>query len=194
MDSLEELAGSQAHSLTTQIAERRNPGPEKAAIAAETHRRILAAMDELDDEFRIVLVLRDIEEMDYAEIARVLKPGGRMLVSDIVVQELPAWVRENTTLYSGCVAGAINEEDYIAGLQAAGLTDVEVLDRIVYTSAQLKVFASSELKGDGGCCGGDSGGDAGCDPHGLSDEQIATISTELADKVWSAHFTAHKAD
>ena len=42
------------------------------AIAAETQRRILAALDELDEEFRIVLVLRDIEEMDYAQIAAVL--------------------------------------------------------------------------------------------------------------------------
>ena len=72
IDSLEELYGSQAHSLTTQLAERRYPRPETMAIAAETQRRILAALDELDEEFRIVLVLRDIEEMDYAQIAAVL--------------------------------------------------------------------------------------------------------------------------
>ena len=62
----------------------------------------------------------------FAEIARVLKPGGRMLVSDIVVENLPDWVRENKALYTSCVAGAISEKEYLDGLQAAGLENVGV--------------------------------------------------------------------
>ena len=81
----------------------------------------------------------------FSEIARVLKPGGRMLVSDIVVAELPDWARENQKLYTSCVAGAISEESYIAGLEQAGLEDVEIRDRIVYDEAQLKGFIKSDL-------------------------------------------------
>jgi arsenite methyltransferase len=53
----------------------------------------------------------------FREIARVLKPGGRMLVSDIVAKDLPAAVREMTDLYASCVSGAISEEEYLAGLR-----------------------------------------------------------------------------
>jgi RNA polymerase sigma-70 factor (ECF subfamily) len=56
---------------------RPDSGPEQMAVAAETHRRVLAALEELDDEFRVVVVLRDIEQMNYVEIADVLGiPAG----------------------------------------------------------------------------------------------------------------------
>ncbi|MDO8632640.1 MAG: arsenite methyltransferase, partial [Phycisphaerales bacterium] len=73
----------------------------------------------------------------FAEIARVLRPGGRMLVSDIVVEELPDWVRRDVALYASCVSGAIREDEYLDGLRRAGLVDVEVRERIVYDEAQL---------------------------------------------------------
>lgn len=77
MDLLDESGGSQAASLAEEAAGRRGVRPDEAAMAAETQHRVLAAMDELDDESRIVLVLRDIEEMDYGQIAQVLDlPGG----------------------------------------------------------------------------------------------------------------------
>jgi len=58
--------------LTASTAARPEPGPRAAAIAAETNERVMAALDELDEEFRVVVVLRDIEEMDYAQVADVL--------------------------------------------------------------------------------------------------------------------------
>ena len=73
----------------------------------------------------------------FAEIARVLRPGGRLLVSDIVAEEIPAWLRDNESLYNSCIAGAISEEDYLAGLRAAGLADVEVRERLVYEAVQI---------------------------------------------------------
>ena len=83
----------------------------------------------------------------FNEIARVLKPGGQMLISDIVVENLPDWVRENEILYSSCVAGAISEAEYVAGLREAGLVDIDVRDRLVYDMAMLKGLIQSELAG-----------------------------------------------
>ena len=63
----------------------------------------------------------------FAEAVRVLKPGGRLCVSDVVSRgRLPDALRRSAELYAGCVAGAIDETDYLAGLQAAGLEAVEV--------------------------------------------------------------------
>jgi arsenite methyltransferase len=90
----------------------------------------------------------------FAEIARVLKPGGRMLVSDIVAEDLPAEISGNRRLYSSCLAGAISENAYLDGLRRAGLVDVEVKDRHVYDTAQIEAFIGSELReAETGCCG-----------------------------------------
>jgi len=59
------------------------------------------------------------------EAFRVLKPGGRFAVSDIVLQrELPADVQRSVALWTGCVAGALVRDDYRARLEAAGFTEV----------------------------------------------------------------------
>jgi SAM-dependent methyltransferase len=64
----------------------------------------------------------------FREIARVLRPGGRMGVSDIVADDLltPAQRAERGT-YVGCIAGALSFREFRTGLRAAGLTDVEVV-------------------------------------------------------------------
>lgn len=81
----------------------------------------------------------------FKEIARVLRPGGQMLVSDIVVKEMPKELLEATTAYAACIGGAISEEDYLAGLRAAGLTDVAVRDRLAYSASQLEGFIAKRL-------------------------------------------------
>lgn len=91
----------------------------------------------------------------FSEIARVLKPGGRMLVSDIVAEDLPAEIAANRQLYSSCLAGAIGEKAYLDGLREAGLVEVEVKDRLVYNASQIEAFIGSELQEAGTrCCGG----------------------------------------
>ncbi len=58
---------------------------------------------------------------------RVLKPGGRMLISDIVTQgELPNEIRENLEMWAACVAGALDEKDYLQKIKNAGFKKVEV--------------------------------------------------------------------
>ncbi len=122
----------------------------------------------------------------FAEIARVLRPGGRMLVSDIVIENLPDWLRRDERLYCSCIAGAISEAAYIEGLNQAGLTDVEVRERLVYDQDQLADFIQSELPESaetGGCCGG-----VASDPDGARQAAKA-----LVGQVWSAKFFARKA-
>jgi ubiquinone/menaquinone biosynthesis C-methylase UbiE len=61
------------------------------------------------------------------EIARVLKPGGRVGVSDVVAEDnLTAEDRAERGSYVGCIAGALSKSEYVAGLEAAGFEDVSV--------------------------------------------------------------------
>ncbi|HKQ58786.1 MAG TPA: arsenite methyltransferase [Candidatus Eisenbacteria bacterium] len=64
----------------------------------------------------------------FREALRVLKPGGRMLVSDLVLtRPLPPEAQKNVDLYVGCVAGASLREDYLQAMRDAGFADVTVL-------------------------------------------------------------------
>ncbi len=78
----------------------------------------------------------------FAEIARVLRPGGRLSVTDIVVDGLPEELRGSQSLYDSCVAGAIPEADYVAGLRSAGLVDVQAEELVVYDASMLRGLAS----------------------------------------------------
>jgi len=73
MTGPEDCDENQSASLTASMAQRREARPDEAAEAAEVHRRVMQALEELDEEFRLVVFLRDMEDMDYAEIADVLE-------------------------------------------------------------------------------------------------------------------------
>jgi SAM-dependent methyltransferase len=73
----------------------------------------------------------------FKEAFRVLKPGGRLSVTDIMVEELPWFLRRSTSLYTSCVAGAISETQYLNGLLTAGFPDVQVTERIIYDHDQV---------------------------------------------------------
>jgi SAM-dependent methyltransferase len=92
-----------------------------------------------------VINLSPEKDRVFAEIARVLKPGGRISISDIVIERLPWWVRRSGRLHSACIAGAISEAEYVAGLESAGLEDVEVSGRLIYEASQLAGLAESEV-------------------------------------------------
>jgi arsenite methyltransferase len=74
----------------------------------------------------------------FREVARVLKPGGRLVVSDIVLDRaLPEALASDLLAWVGCVAGAERREAYFAQLAAAGLTSVEVVKEVDYAETLL---------------------------------------------------------
>jgi arsenite methyltransferase len=83
----------------------------------------------------------------FREIARVLKPGGRLAVSDIALkQDLPEVIAKSVAAYVGCIAGAIRIDDYRTGLLAAGFEHVEIVD----SGADLNAYA--KVENQSGCC------------------------------------------
>jgi arsenite methyltransferase len=83
----------------------------------------------------------------FREIARVLKPGGRVSISDIALKhELPEVVAHSMAAYVGCIAGAILIDDYRASLLAAGFQHVEIVD----SGADLNAYA--KVDNQAGCC------------------------------------------
>jgi arsenite methyltransferase len=75
------------------------------------------------------------------EAFRVLKPGGRFAVSDVVVRgDVPPAIRQNMELWIGCVAGALTDTDYLAKLAAAGFENAAIEVTRVYTVDDAKEF------------------------------------------------------
>ncbi|MDH4221554.1 MAG: arsenite methyltransferase [Candidatus Bathyarchaeota archaeon] len=88
----------------------------------------------LEDEIFDVLIsncvinLSPDKDKVFGEAFRVLKPGGRVLISDIVTQgELPNEIRENPEMWAACIAGALDEKVYLQKIMNAGFEKVEVI-------------------------------------------------------------------
>jgi arsenite methyltransferase len=119
--------------------------------------------------------------MSDIEIHRVLRTDGRFSISDIVAEPIPDWILKLGMLYSACISGAIPEAEYLDGLRKAGLTDVQVSDRLVYDSEQLASLLDPET-GAGCCCGSES----------LPRDQLRPVTEALAGKVASIRVVGRK--
>lgn len=137
--------------MTDEMVERARRNIEASGLGnAEVRKGLIEAMPVEDASVdwvisNCVINLSPEKEKVFAEIARVLRPGGRMLVSDMVVEKMPAWLRGVQELYGSCISGAISESEYVGGLEKAGLADVEVRDRQVYDTSALRDFLVSEV-------------------------------------------------
>jgi len=134
---------------------RRNAGKRQAAGAnanVEFHLATIDALPLADSSVdcvisNCVINLAPDKPAVFREIARVLKPGGRLAVSDIALkQPLPAELSHDVMAYVGCIAGAILIEDYRQGLVEAGFSNVEVVD----SGADLNAYA--KIENQAGCC------------------------------------------
>jgi arsenite methyltransferase len=184
--------------MTPEMVERaRRNAASQGAANVEFH---LAAIDQLplaDASVdclisNCVINLAPDKPAVFREAFRVLKPGGRLAVSDIALKRpLPAEVSQSVLAYVGCVAGALLIEDYEHALREAGFDAVQVVD----TRKDLNAYAKAENAS--GCCapaaapaGGLPLAGAGCGPAPPAD---AGFHGDLADLLRRYHVNDYAA-
>jgi len=113
-----------------------------------------------------VINLVPSKDRAFKEAFRVLKPGGRLAVSDIVLlRDLPEFVKRSTDAYIGCLAGAIMKEDYLNIIKSAGFMNIKVMDETAFPIESLvSESAGSPIK----------------DMPELSKEQLRNVSDSVS--------------
>ncbi|MFQ5452982.1 MAG: arsenite methyltransferase [Candidatus Zixiibacteriota bacterium] len=111
----------------------------------------------------------------FAEAYRVLKPGGQMMISDIVTLGLPDEYRNDIMAWVGCIAGAVDEDEYIKLVKDTGFSEVEIKGKMIYNSQSLSTLANDAC---------------GC---GTDDKAVdKSVVDKYADKVASVRLYAKK--
>ncbi len=84
----------------------------------------------------------------FSEIWRILKDGGRIVISDIVSEgPIPPEIKVNNQLWGECIAGALTEEEFVASLEEAGFYGIELLQKVVYRDVEGYKFNSVTVRG-----------------------------------------------
>lgn len=166
--------------MTDEMIEVCRKNLEKANIAnAEVRKGEMESMPVADDETDWIISNRVInlspdKEKVFSESYRVLKSGGQMLISDIVTLGLPDEYRDDISAWVGCIAGAVEEDEYLQLMRNAGFEDVKIVDKMVYSKEMICGLTND---------------DRGCGPEdekSLSKENIFNY----ADKIASVRFYA----
>lgn len=176
--------------MTDEMLGRARKNAERAgATNAEFHKGTIDALPLPDASAdciisNCVINLAPDKRAVFREMARVLKPGGRVAVSDIALKKpLPPEIGQDLLAYVGCIAGAIPIEEYRDGLKEAGFSHVEIID----SGADLNAYA--QIDGQVGCCGGEMasepepvsiGAASCCTPAPAGSSECCTPATPVA--------------
>ncbi len=169
--------------MTTEMLELARKNAQKAGVAnAEFHHTTIDKLPLSDASVdcvisNCVINLAPDKPAVFREVARVLKPGGRLAVSDIALKKpLPAEIGQDLMAYVGCIAGAVLIDEYRRQLAEAGFAAVQVID----TGADLNAYA--KVENQGGCCSPPSSlpvADAACCSTTPSDDGLHRRLLEL---------------
>lgn len=165
-DSMLELAARNKEKVGLSNVEFRRGHIEQMPVSANSVDVIIS---------NCVINLSADKDAVFREAFRVLKPGGRFAVSDVVTRgDVPAEFRKALDLWAGCLSGALDENDYMGRLRTAGFADVAIVDHAELQGSEIEEWAedTAQAKG-GGCCASD-------------------LTGELADKIYSAKIWAYK--
>jgi len=173
--------------MTAEMLERARAGQQKLGLTnVEFHQATIDRLPLPDNSVDCVIsncVINLVPDKlaVFREILRVLKPGGRVALSDIALkQELPSEVKQSVEAYVGCISGAILIDDYRSQLEQAGFASVVVTD----TGSDLNAYA---MASDGGCCGG---GSCGSDEKSLHDG-LASVMQSFDANAYAASVRVH---
>jgi len=130
--------------MTPEMIEKAVKNAQKAGVEEMVEFR-LGEMENMpiDDESvdwiisNCVINLSPDKERVFQEAYRVLKPGGRMLISDLVSSRLPQEIKNDLSSWAGCVAGTVEESEYLDIIRRAGFEDVAVIDKVDFTEPLL---------------------------------------------------------
>jgi arsenite methyltransferase len=173
--------------MTTEMLERARAGQQKLGLTnIEFHQSTIDKLPLADNSIDCVIsncVINLVQDKlaVFREILRVLKPGGRVALSDIALkQELPSEVKQSVEAYVGCISGAILVDEYRSLLEQAGFSSVVVTD----TGYDLNAYA---MASNGGCCGG---GPCGSDEKSLHDV-LASLMQSFDANAFAASVRVH---
>ena len=92
-----------------------------------------------------VINLAPDKDIVFREAHRVLKPGGKLLVSDIVANHLPNWLRSTISNWASCISGALPEDQYLDSIRRAGLDEIQVFSKSPYAKIGKAEVASIKV-------------------------------------------------